>query len=158
MKKSLLLLLICLLAPLSQAEEARPSAIEFRLVTTNGAPDSEPIMIPGTTRDGQPTADKVPVLKKPVLDGSAVRSAKVGKDTLGKPQILIKFTDAGSKQFAEITREHVREQLAIVVDGKALSAPHILSEITGGECVITGSFSAEEAEDLAKKINAAAKK
>lgn len=62
--------------------------------------------------------------------------------------------DRGSRnRFARLTRDHVGERLAIVLDGtrdgRLYSAPEIKEEITGGIPYITGGFTHEEAEGLA---------
>jgi preprotein translocase subunit SecD len=64
------------------------------------------------------------------------------------------LTKEGAKRFAEVTHAHVGKHLAIMVDGKLFSAPNVMSEITGGIGVITGSFSEQEATELAARLNA----
>jgi len=49
----------------------------------------------------------------------------------------------------EIRVLSVRFQLAIVLDGVLYSAPRIMGEIPGGRGIISGSFSPEEALELA---------
>src|SRR5262249_60794022 len=48
-----------------------------------------------------------------------------------------------------VTRENVSRSLAIVLDDTIFSAPQIQEPIPGGEARITGSFTPEEARDLA---------
>jgi preprotein translocase subunit SecD len=76
---------------------------------------------------------------------------------MGRPQISLTLTAEGTKTFAEITRKNVKRQLAMVSDGKVLSAPTIQTEIAGGKAVITGSFTMKKAREIAAKINEAAK-
>ena len=45
---------------------------------------------------------------------------------------------------AEATRENAGRVMAIVLDGKVISAPVIRSEITSGEIEITGRFTKTE--------------
>ncbi len=52
--------------------------------------------------------------------------------------VAIKLTGKGTKKFAKLTSEHLREQLAIVYDGKLVSAPVLQNEISDGECIING--------------------
>ena len=70
----------------------------------------------------------------------------------GRPQIEILFTDAGGKRFAEVTREGRGRRLAIIIGGQLYSAPQIMSEIAGGRAEISGSFSEQEARDLAARL------
>jgi hypothetical protein len=97
--------------------------------------------------------EKLYVRKTVLLDQTAVKSAKAVRDNLGKPQINVRFTDAGRKRLAEVTRQSIHQRLAMVLDGRLYAAPVIQSEITGGEAVISGNFSDQEADTLAQKIN-----
>ena len=69
-----------------------------------------------------------------------------------KPEIAFTMDDEGSKLFAEITKENIGHQLAIVLDGELYSAPVIQSEIPGGRGVINGSFDLREAFELANVL------
>ncbi|MFT7557742.1 MAG: preprotein translocase subunit SecD, partial [Planctomycetota bacterium] len=66
----------------------------------------------------------------------------------GSPIIALEFNKEGADLFAELTAAHVDETIAIYLDGSVISAPVVQQEITGGEAVITGVFSAEEARTL----------
>jgi len=90
-----------------------------------------------------------------LLDQTATKSARVIKGRQGEPLIDITMTDEGRKQLARVTREHLNQQLAIVIDGRLWSAPSIQAEISGGKAEITGNFTTAEAEALAAKINEA---
>ena len=70
-----------------------------------------------------------------------------------EPMVSVKFNEEGAKLFADITREHTGEQLGIFLDGKLLSAPNINEPITGGKAVISGKFTAKEAQELAKNLS-----
>jgi hypothetical protein len=97
------------------------------------------------------------VRKDVLLDHTDIASATAHSDPLGNPVIDVQMTEAGAKRFAEITRSNIGRQLAIIVDGRLLSAPSLRSEFTGGRAWITGSFSDQDAAELAAKINAAVK-
>jgi protein-export membrane protein SecD len=70
-----------------------------------------------------------------------------------EPLVSVKFTEEGSKLFADITRNHTGEKLGIFLDGELLSAPVINEAITGGTAVISGSFKIEEARELAENLS-----
>jgi preprotein translocase subunit SecD len=94
------------------------------------------------------------VQKTPLLDYTAIRSATVTTNmSSGAPQIDIEFSEVGKELFAAITKENINKRLAIVLDGQLFSAPVIRSEISEGKAQITGSFTEEEARELAAKIN-----
>jgi preprotein translocase subunit SecD len=59
-------------------------------------------------------------------------------------------------QFGEVTRANVGRSLAIVLDGKVISAPRIREPILGGSGVITGNFTTQQAQDLALLLRAGA--
>jgi preprotein translocase subunit SecD len=63
--------------------------------------------------------------------------------------VEFELTSEGREKFAQITRENTGKQLAILIDGKIRSAPSINEPITGGRARISGSFSQQEAKDLA---------
>ncbi|MDW8305701.1 MAG: protein translocase subunit SecD [Leptospiraceae bacterium] len=63
--------------------------------------------------------------------------------------VEFELTNEGRKRFAEITSKNRGRLLAILIDGVVRSAPRINEPITGGRARITGSFTPQEAKDLA---------
>ncbi len=138
--------------------------LEFRLVH----PESEDriskgLSVPGYTnltervkqRDGRVVLRQYLVRKTPEkgLTGKHVKSAGVIFDPVtNQPQITFRFDSEGARLFAEITRENVGHQLAIVLDGELYSAPVIKSPILEGSGVIEGSFDLKEALELANVL------
>jgi len=72
---------------------------------------------------------------------------------INEPIVLIEFNKEGADLFAEITKAHVGEILAIFLDGEPLSLPVIQTEITGGSAQITGDFTPDEAKTLVRDLN-----
>lgn len=70
-----------------------------------------------------------------------------------EPVIVLTFSSEGAKLFEEITKAHVGEPLAIILDGAVISAPTIQETISGGTATITGQFTPEEARDLVRNLN-----
>jgi preprotein translocase subunit SecD len=94
---------------------------------------------------------------KTLLTGSSLESAQVKiSDRFGEPHVALKFNAQGAKDFDRITGENVKKRLAIVLDGTVHSAPVIQEKISGGDAQITGSFTMEEARDLAIVLRAGA--
>ena len=94
---------------------------------------------------------------KTLLTGSSLESAQVKiSDRFGEPHVALKFNAQGAKDFDRITGENVKKRLAIVLDGTVHSAPVIQEKISGGDAQITGSFTPEEARDLAIVLRAGA--
>ncbi|MGH7175271.1 MAG: preprotein translocase subunit SecD, partial [Minisyncoccia bacterium] len=108
-----------------------------------------------TTRVGTTTA----VVYEPTgLTGQYLKSASVQfasgvSAALSAPQVEITFNSAGAKLFEQITAQNVGQTLAIFLDGQPISTPTIQEAIPGGTAVITGSFTATEARDLARNLN-----
>ncbi|MEX0833176.1 MAG: protein translocase subunit SecD [Actinomycetota bacterium] len=96
------------------------------------------------------------------ITGDAIQKATAvfqsSAQTGGTPGWSISFalTKDGSAKFGEVTRKLVEEQLAIILDQQVISAPRVVSAITGGSGEITGSFTEQEAKDLATVLNAGA--
>ena len=97
------------------------------------------------------------VLKRSVVvGGESLEDARGTYDEHGRPAVSFSFKSLGAKKFANATRENVGRRLAIVLDGKVISAPTINTPITGGKGIITGSFSVAEANDLALLLRSGA--
>ncbi|MFH1473047.1 MAG: protein translocase subunit SecD [bacterium] len=88
------------------------------------------------------------------ITGQYLTKARVEFDsTTQAAQIGLDFNDEGSKLFAEVTRQHKGEVLAIILDGSLLSAPVIQDEIKNGKAQITGTFTPDEAKELVRNLN-----
>ncbi len=85
-----------------------------------------------------------------LMTGDMVKNAQVRiGGQFNEPYVSIDLTGRGGKVFANITEKSVNRQLAIVLDDVVRSAPSIREKIMGGSAQISGSFSHEEATDLA---------
>ena len=107
---------------------------------------------PGATPTGAPAQDQT--IYHTVMTGSVLASADVGRDSR-TGQIVIQFTltPEGSKTFGDYTTAHVGDILGIVLDGVVISTPRIQNAITNGAGVITGSFTRDQADILAKQLS-----
>ncbi|MBF0560412.1 MAG: protein translocase subunit SecD [Alphaproteobacteria bacterium] len=74
----------------------------------------------------------------------------------GQPVVSFRFDTLGGKKFARLTQENTGKLMAIVLDGKVISAPVIREPILGGSGVISGSFTVQSAQDLALLLRAGA--
>jgi preprotein translocase subunit SecD len=99
---------------------------------------------------------KIPyVIKdKTLMTGDALRDARVRIDQNNRSYIGISLHPAGAGLFEQITGENVGRRLAIILDNNVYSAPVINTRISGGEAVIEGRFTPEEARDLAIVLRA----
>lgn len=97
------------------------------------------------------------VKKETLLTGDLLAEAHVSIDQrFNEPYVSLRFNDTGAKIFEEITGKYVKHRLAIILDGNLYSAPVIQEKIEGGNAQITGSFTMEEAKDLAIVLRAGA--
>ena len=63
--------------------------------------------------------------------------------------VNFQLTPEGTRKFAELTTKNRGRQLAILIDDKIRSAPSIGDPILTGSAMINGSFTQQEAKDLA---------
>ena len=107
----------------------------------------EKVIDPQTKRES-----RVPLLlETPVLmTGEMVKNAQVRiGGTFNEPYVSLDLTGHGGRVFANLTEKSVGRRLAIVLDENVRSAPVIREKILGGSAQISGSFTHEEATDLA---------
>jgi SecD/SecF fusion protein len=140
------------------AKEAIQKAafLEFRMVYYP-ADEAQRLMAEGTTvpgyvvmthiktlPNGTKQAERYLVKRQAELKGG-IKTAMVTRDNLGRPEISFTFDSAAAEKFGEITTENVGHQLAIILDGELQTAPVIKTAITGGNGVIEGDYSPQEA-------------
>jgi SecD/SecF fusion protein len=90
-----------------------------------------------------PGTDKAP------LEGEGVRTAFQAYDEKGKASIKMEMTSAGAKTWARLTGKNVGRPIAIGLDDIIYSAPNVNGPIEGGSSEISGSFTVQQAQDLA---------
>ncbi len=92
-----------------------------------------------------------------ILDGSMLTNAQVSFDQqTNQPVINFTLNSEGGAIFGDFTEKNVGNHLAIVLDGKVFSAPRINERIGGGSGQISGSYSPQEAQDLAIALRSGA--
>ncbi len=99
---------------------------------------------------------------KAKLEGDGVEEASQQYDERSRPSVKMQMTPSGSRTWAKLTTDNVNKPLAIVLDDVVYSAPNVNGPIEGGSSEISGSFTVEEAQDLANilksgKLDAPAK-
>jgi preprotein translocase subunit SecD len=140
--------------------------LQFRLVDTEHSlqealagkvpPDSEILYTHAKDpRTGKPIRGRpILVKKQTLLTGDRLDKARVEFDQFGKPRIAISFDSKGAKIFDQIAEANVGKQLAIVLDNTVYSHPVIQRRHYGGNAVIEGNFTLEEAKDLVVVLKA----
>jgi preprotein translocase subunit SecD len=131
-----------------------PAAIEFRRVVTLtpevcASPPSTPGIVCGADGTGY-------TLGKVELNGTNVSKAEPNFSN-GTWVVTVDLDDEGGKLFEQLTADVAKQsppanQIAIVVDKQVVSAPSVMSQITGGELEISAQFTQQDAKDLADAI------
>lgn len=96
--------------------------------------------------------DRGGVASKPVISGVMVAEASAVTDPQGRSIVRFRLTPEGASRLAAVTRDNIGRRLAILVDGKVISAPVIRAEIKGGAGEISGSFTPAKAKMVAAAI------
>lgn len=96
------------------------------------------------------------VKKRVMLTGDVLSDARVSIGQFNDPYVSITFDAKGGREFDRITGENVKKRMAVVLDNTIYSAPVIQERITGGRAQITGTFTTQEANDLAIVLRAGA--
>jgi RNA polymerase sigma factor (sigma-70 family) len=134
------------------AAPLHPNPFQVQLVLDGPGDNSESM----TNNASGANAELLHLDKTPLMDYTAIRSASVTKNpSSGEPEINVELSQEGGELFAAVTKEHINQRLAIVLNGQLYAAPVIRSEISSGKAQITGNFTEEEAAQLAAKINEA---
>jgi len=146
----------------------KTAQLEFKMVDETGSVDAA---LKGDIKPGREVlyrveenpetlrTTKTPFLlkKRTLLTGAYLTDARVQIDSqFNEPYVSINFDKKGARIFEKITGDNVNKRLAIVLDNTVYSAPVIQEKIAGGQARITGSFSTEEARDLAIVLRAGA--
>ena len=123
--------------------------------TRGGGGDSPDLPLVTCDRDGSARY----VLGPAEVLGTQVKNATAAIDQEGSGGwfVSLDFNKEGSGKFSAVTQRVVslaapQNQVAIVLDGLVVSAPRIISAITGGSAQITGDFTQQEASDLANVL------
>ena len=107
------------------------------------------------SQTGRLSRTPILVRKRAVLTGDTIKTARVNfQSQQGGAYVSLSFDNRGAQIFDRVTAENVKRRLAIVLDDTVYSAPVIQERISGGEAQITGSFTPEEASDLAIVLRA----
>lgn len=127
--------------------------LTFNLVDTQanpadyeiGVPRNNRIALPNESLGGEPQV----IMLDPIISGSDLSGARQDFDQYNAPSIAFQLHGPGAQKFGRATTANVGRPFAIVLDNKIISAPVINQPITSGNGQITGSFTMQEAEDLA---------
>jgi preprotein translocase subunit SecD len=95
------------------------------------------------------------VEKRRAVTGRDLKTARPGMGQFNQPIVEFSLTPDGAQKFGELTGANVGKPLAIVLDGRIVSAPNIHSRITdNGQ--IEGGFTQQQAQDLSTVLRSGA--
>jgi hypothetical protein len=130
----------------------QPTRLEFRWVADDSDTNSPVDELPYV--DSNAPRPKLRVLKEVVLDDSAVLGAALNQPAgSGSREIVVTLTDSGRAGFGDLTATNIGRQLAIVWDGRVLSAPVIRTPIRTSNISINGNFSDAECAQILSALN-----
>ncbi len=92
-------------------------------------------------------------LKRASIDFPQSGGSQAG---FGQPVVSIEFDKTGADLFEKITSENIGKTVAIYLDGSPISNPVVQSAISGGQAVISGNFTPDEAKVLVGRLNSGA--
>lgn len=94
---------------------------------------------------------------KVLVEGQDVSSSSVvqSRDTRAY-EVELHFNKNGTEKFAKATQDNLGRNIGIYMDDTLISNPVVQQKIEGGEAVINGMASRDEAQALSDKINAGA--
>jgi preprotein translocase subunit SecD len=92
------------------------------------------------------------VIYRTIMTGRDLTNVQVVTDSLGSYQIAFTLSPEGAIVFGNHTAANVGQILTIALDKEVISSPRIDSAIYGGEGVITGQFTSEEANAFAVQL------
>jgi preprotein translocase subunit SecD len=138
---------------LKLVEDMAPSRETLLQARGGRLPDNMDVVEGLGDQAGQPAVYLVK--KEAVITGRDLKTARVGVDENNQPDVQFSLNPAGADKFKRATGANIGRRLAIILDGRVESAPTIHSQISS-EGRITGRYSTQEADELAKVLRAGA--
>ncbi|MSO77274.1 MAG: protein translocase subunit SecD [Alphaproteobacteria bacterium] len=140
----------------------KTAKLNFHMVEVGATPEQAAggrgpagtVVMPSDERRSSGPAQYV-VRKRPMLAGERLVDARPSFQD-GAPVVNFRFDTLGAKQFGKATQDNVGKLMAIALDDRIISAPVIREPILGGSGIISGSFTTQEAQDLALLLRAGA--
>jgi preprotein translocase subunit SecD len=138
---------------LKMVEDSAPT--QEALLSAHGGkvPDNMEVVSGQGETPGQPVYYLVH--REAVITGRDLKNARAGVDQNNAPDVQFTLNPQGSDKFKRETGRSIGKRLGIILDGNVASAPVIQGQISS-EGVITGRFTAQEADELSKVLRAGA--
>lgn len=140
-------------------EQFNPPPSAERLVALFGGTLPDDVEILPQNRildDGTATTVYYPVTRLSPITGNDLKNSRRDQDRFGAPAVNFLLSAEAGRRFQELTRDNQGQLLAIVLDGKIISAPRINAVIAEQGIIEGGNFTLESAEDLSLKLRSGA--
>ncbi len=127
----------------------KTAQLNFRLVSDNAEFGIDKLI--------SENGEELNVSKRIVMSGENLIDAQPNfNNQSNQPTVSFTLDRLGAQKFGRTTTDNVGRRLAIVLDGKIISAPSINEPITTGTGIISGNFSFQEVTDLALLLRSGA--
>ena len=127
----------------------KTAKLNFRLVSDNKEFGVDELL--------SETGETLNVSKRIVMSGENLIDAQPSiQNQQNEPTVSFSLDRLGAQKFGRATTDNVGKRLAIVLDGKIISAPNINEPITSGNGMISGNFTFQDATDLALLLRSGA--
>tara|TARA_X000001036_G_C20652080_1_gene795459 strand:- start:248 stop:1792 length:1545 start_codon:yes stop_codon:yes gene_type:complete len=127
----------------------KTAKLNFRLVSENSQFGTDELI--------SENGEKLNVSKRIIMSGENLIDAQPNiNNQNNEPTVSFTLDRIGAQKFGRATTDNVGKNLAIVLDGKIVSAPSINEPITSGSGMISGNFTFQEVTDLALLLRSGA--
>ncbi|MDD3335990.1 MAG: protein translocase subunit SecD [Eubacteriales bacterium] len=90
------------------------------------------------------------------MDGSMLQTATRTVDENYKPALSFRLTTEGAQIFGDMTAANIGKAITIQLDGQQLMSPTVQTAIYGGDVLVTGNYTEEQAENYALQLQSGA--
>lgn len=134
-----------------EIKQAFPKEIDFKWA-------AKPVSLTSTTDGDQNDMYFLYGIKKrkgtevAPIEGDRIINAQPSSNRNGQTTVTLKMDNAGAKVWADMTTKAAQDnnrEIAITLDNEVVSCPGVTNPITGGDTEISGTFTVQEATDLA---------
>ena len=127
----------------------KTAQLNFRLVSDNDEFGVDKLI--------SENGENLNISKRIVMSGENLVDAQPNfNNQSNEPTVSYTLDRLGAQKFGRATTDNVGKRLAIILDGKIISAPSINEPITSGSGIISGNFSFQEATDLSLLLRSGA--
>ena len=127
----------------------KTAQLNFRLVSDNDEFGVDKLI--------SENGENLNISKRIVMSGENLVDAQPNFNSQSnEPTVSFTLDRLGAQKFGRTTTDNVGKRLAIILDGKIISAPSINEPITSGSGIISGNFSFQEATDLSLLLRSGA--